>query len=261
MSTQEKPGFISEEKKLKDDYNTATIPLDLSLEYIKRLIQKFGYTAVIVNRLDYYGNAIPLGAFCNAIAFILYGFHRCGVFSTNDTFLWGLILLFGGIGQATAGFLEFLKVRSFPATLYLTYGFYCLTHYAAYIIPLKFKVYGIYGINVENHSLAFFYGSWFIIVLPIVICALKTNLFFLCQTACTLLFFFFRFVGEIKDDKISLRMIVAGIFEVIAGFMSLYICINQIINEQFRTQILPSIPLSLNNEIDIIDQNEYQTPQ
>ena len=259
MTAQEKPGFFSEEKKLKDDLNTNTPLIDSSLEYIKRLIQKFGYTAVIVNRLDYYGNGIPLGAFCNAIAFILYGFHRCGAFDTNDTFLWGLILLFGGIGQATAGFLEYLKARTFPATLYITYGFYCLTHYAAYIIPLKFKEFNIYGINEENHSLAFFYGAWFIILLPLVICSLKTNLFFLCQTGFTLLFFFFRFVGEIKDDKPSLRMTVAGIFESIAGFISLYICLNQLINEQFRTQLLPSIPLSLDNEIDIVEDSAYQT--
>ena len=263
-------GYISEEKKLKDEYGTPTQYGDFSLEYIKRLIQKFAYTAIIVNRLDYYGNAIPLGAFCNAIAFILYGFHRCNVYSTNDTFLWGLIFLFGGVGQITAGLLEFLKGRSFPATLYLTYGFYCLTHFATYIIPVKFKEFGIYGINNTRGSLAFFYGAWFFILIPIVLSSLKTNLFFLLQTVCTLLFYFFRFVGEIDDDKgedkkirhfIHLRKNTAGIFEAIAGFISLYICINQLINEQFRTQLLPSIPLSADNEIDIIDESQYVTPQ
>ena len=162
MITDEKyknySGFPSENKNLKE---TITPYNDMSAEYIKRLVQKFGYTAVIVNRLDYYANAIPLGAFCNAIAFILYGFHRCNVFSTNDTFLWGIILLFGGIGQATAGFLEFLKGRSFPATLYLTYGFYCLSHYATYIIPIKFGEFGIYGINYHEGSLAFFLALGF----------------------------------------------------------------------------------------------------
>ena len=239
-------GYISEEKKLKDEYGTPTQYGDFSLEYIKRLIQKFAYTAIIVNRLDYYGNAIPLGAFCNAIAFILYGFHRCNVYSTNDTFLWGLIFLFGGVGQITAGLLEFLKGRSFPATLYLTYGFYCLSLYASYIIPIKFRDFGIFGINEDRGSLAFFYGSWFFISIPIVICSIKTNAFFLLQSLCTLLFYFFTFVGEIvprDSDKEkhfkALRGKVAGIFEIIAGFVSLYICMNQLINEQFRKQILP----------------------
>ena len=252
--------FPSEDIKLKEEYPT-TKEYDLNVEYIKRLIQKFGYTALIVNRLDYYANAIPLGAFCNAIAFILYGFQRCGAISTNDTFLWGLILLFGGIGQVTAGFLEFLKGRSFPANLYLIYGFYCLAHYATYMIPLDFQQYGVYGINYEHHSLAFFYGAWFFICLPIVICSLKVNLLFILQTVCTLLFFFFRWVGEIKDNIPDLKETVAGIFEVIAGFVSLYIFMNQIVNEQFRKQILPSFYHAIDNEIDIEDDINYQTPQ
>ena len=259
MDNNKETGYISEEKKLKNDY-TATPIYDPSVESIKRLIQKFGYTAIIVNRLDYYGNAIPLGAFCNCIAFVLYGFHRAGVYSTNDTFLWGLILLFGGIGQVTAGLFEFLKGRSFPATLYLTYGFYCLSHYATYIIPLKFKDFGIYGINYDANSLAFFYGAWFIINLPLVICSLKTNLFYLLQTVFTLLFLLMRWIGEIAESKPDIIKTTAGILEAIAGFVSLYICINQLINEQFRKQFLPSFPLSPDNEIDIVE-DVYQTPQ
>ena len=257
-------GYRSEDMKLKEEYGTITKEYDISVEYIKRLVNKFGYTAVVVNRLDYYANAIPLGAFCNAIAFILYGFHRCGVFHTNDTFLWGLILLFGGIGQATAGFLEFLKGRSFTANIYLIYGFYCLAHYATYMIPVEFKQYGIYGINFENKSLAFFYGAWFLIGLPIVLCSLKVNLLYLLQSSFTLVFFFFRWVGELidyKHNEPNIKGIVAGIFEVIAGFISLYICMNQIINEQFRKQILPSFPFDDDNEIDIPEDVNYQTPQ
>lgn len=257
-------GYASEEKKLKDEYAT-TQYYDLSLEYIKKLIEKLGITALVVNRLDYYANAIPLGAFCNAIAFILYGFQRCKVLNTNDTFLWGLIFLFGGIGQVTAGFFEFLKGRSFPSTVYLTYGFYCLSHFATYIIPLKFSQYSIIGINQDNCSLAFFYGAWFFISIPIVICSLKTNLFYLLQTLSTTLFFFFRYVGEIKDndknDFLHLRRNVAGIIECISGFISLYICINQLINEQLGRQLLPSFPLALYNEIDLMDEPQNFTPQ
>lgn len=261
---KEKPksnsGYISEDQKLKDEYITAR-DYDMDVEYIKRLVHKFGYTAIIVNRLDYYANAIPLGAFCNAISFILYGFYRCGVFQKGDSFLWGLILLFGGVGQATAGFFEFLKGRSFPATLYLTYGFYCLSHFATYIIPLKFQKYEIYGINHDFGSLAFFYGAWFLISLPIVICSLKTNIFFLLQTVCTLLCFLLRWIGEIVEKDCTKKK-ASGILEIIAGFVSLYICINQLVNEQFRRQLLPSIPLAIDNEIDIVEEEiQYRTPQ
>lgn len=264
MTTLEKnqtnTGFPSEDIKLKEE-NVISKEYDISVEYLKRLVNKFGYTAIIVNRLDYYANAIPLGAFCNAIAFILYGFHRCDVLKNNDTFLWGLILLFGGIGQATAGFLEFLKGRSFTANIYLIYGFYCLAHYATYIIPFEFEEYGVYGVNYEYKSLAFFYGAWFLIGLPIVICSIKVNLLFLLQSGFSLLFFFFRWVGEIKDDNPNIKKLIAGIFESLAGFVSLYIFMNQIINEQFRKQILPSFPFDVDNEIDILDDINYQTPQ
>ena len=171
------------------------------------------------------------------------------------------------MGQITAGFFEFLKGRSFPATLYLTYGFYCLSLYASYIIPIKFRDFEIFGINEDRGSLAFFYGSWFFISIPIVICSIKTNAFFLLQSLCTLLFYLFTFVGEIPSKETrekhfkALRGKVAGIFEIIAGFVSLYICMNQLINEQFRKQILPSFPLTPDNEIDIIDDSQYMTLQ
>ena len=260
----EKPnqGFISEDKNLKDDmYTTNTPTVDPNIQSIRYLCNKFGYTGIIVNRLDYYANAIPLGAFCNSIAFILYGFKRSGVFESYDTFLWGVILLFGGIGQITVGLFEFLKGRSFPTTLYLTYGFYCLTHFATYFIPLQFKDYGIIGINNEKKSLALFFGAWFIISLPLVICSIKTNLLFLLQSTCTVLFFFFRWIGEIVEDKPSLRNTVAGIFQIIAGFISLYICMSQLINEQFRKTLLPTIPFNPENEIDIVEDIQYETPQ
>ena len=106
----------------------------------KRLLGKFGTDILTWNQLDYYGNAIPLGSFCYALAFITYGFYRCKVYRVNDTFLWAVILLFGGIGQCTAGFLEWCKGRSFVTALYLTYGFYCLSHYAYYIIPEWFFI-------------------------------------------------------------------------------------------------------------------------
>ena len=72
-----------------------------------------GLNIMIINRLDYYGNSVQLGAFCNALTFILYGFQRANVFKSKDSFLWGIILLYGGLGQATSGLLEFIKGRTF----------------------------------------------------------------------------------------------------------------------------------------------------
>ena len=60
----------------------------------KRLLGRFGTDVLTWNQLDYYANAIPLGSFSYALAFIIYGFYRCKIYRVNDTFLWSVILLF-----------------------------------------------------------------------------------------------------------------------------------------------------------------------
>ena len=241
---------MTEEVRIIEKNNTQD-NIDLGIEEIKRLTHRLGYTVIMVNRLDYYGNAIPLGAFCNAIAFILYGFHRTKVFENTDTFLWGIILLFGGLGQVTAGLLEFIKGRTFTTTLYLSYGFYCLSHYSFFIMPMKFYYYNVLGINFNEPSLCAFYGAWMMISLPITISSIRTNLFFVLQCLATTAFFVLRCFGE-GFLRYGLMRYSAGILQAIAGFISLYICINQLINEAFRFQLLPSIPFQPDNEIDII---------
>lgn len=241
---------MTEEVRIIEKNNTQD-NIDLGIEEIKRLTHRLGYTVIMVNRLDYYGNAIPLGAFCNAIAFILYGFHRTKVFENTDTFLWGIILLFGGLGQVTAGLLEFIKGRTFTTTLYLSYGFYCLSHYSFFIMPMKFYYYNVLGINFNEPSLCAFYGAWMMISLPITISSIRTNLFFVLQCLATTAFFVLRCFGE-GFLRYGLMRHSAGILQAIAGFISLYICINQLINEAFRFQLLPSIPFQPDNEIDII---------
>ena len=243
-----------ESNKIIDKYDTEEYN-NINIEKIKRLTRNLGYSLLIVNRLDYYGNTIPLGAFANAVAFILYGFHRCQVFKNKDTFLWGIILLFGGLGQVTAGLLEFIKARSFASMIYLTYGFYCFSHYFLYIMPLQFKNYFIFGINFDESSLCGFYGAWMIISIPLTVASIRTNLFYVLQCLATTAFFVLRCFGE-GFLRYSLMRHAAGILEAIAGFVSLYICINQLINEAFRFQLLPAIPLTHDNEIDIAKEKE-----
>ena len=55
-----------------------TGPVAPTLEYgydptfAQRLFAKMGREYITCNRLDYYGNAIPLGSFCYALAFIIW---------------------------------------------------------------------------------------------------------------------------------------------------------------------------------------------
>jgi succinate-acetate transporter protein len=248
---------MKEEENLYDkEFEKEKENYDINIKKINQLVVNTGYNILIVNRLDYYGNSIPLGAFCNALSFILYGFQRANVFKSKDSFLLGIILLYGGLGQATAGILEFIKGRTFTSTLYISYGFYCLSHFAYYFLPLLFAKFGVLGINFDEPSLCAFYGCWLVISIPITIGSIKTNLFFVLQCIATSAFFVLRCFGE-GFLRYGLMRQAAGILQIIAGFISLYICINQLVNEQFRKQFLPSVPLQKDNEIDIVqDFNE-----
>ena len=147
------------------------------------LFNKFGSGAWVFNRLDFFGNSIILGAICNALAFIIYGFYRCKVYRVNDTFLWSVILLFGGLGQITAGFLEYCKGRTFPCTLYLCLGFYCLTHYAYYVLPPHFYINDNTSMyyTYDDNSMAAFYAGWCFIAFALIVGSVRSNVLYILQ--------------------------------------------------------------------------------
>ena len=221
--------------------------------FAKRLFAKMGREYLTCNRLDYYGNAIPLGSWCYALAFIIYGFYRCKVYRVNDTFLWAVILLFGGIGQVTAGFLEFCKGRGFPSALYLTYGFYCLSHYAGYTIPQWFNINQNYSMlyNFTEDSICAFYSGWVVLSFGLLLASVRTNCLYLCQCFTAFAFFLLRAVGE-GCGSLGTKRNAAGILQAISGFFSLLLCFSQIINnETCYRPCFPTFPLSDYNDIDI----------
>ena len=220
----------------------------------RRLLDKFGRDTLVFNQLDYYANAIPLGSFCYAIAFIIYGFYRCKIYKVNDSFLWSVILLFGGIGQCTAGFLEWCKGRSFTTALYLTYGFYCLSHYALYILPEWFIINKnktmLY--NFTEDSICAFYSAWVVLSFGIVVASVRTNLLFILQCLTAFAFFLLRAIGE-GFSSLATKRHAAGILQAISGFFSLLICMSQLINnEGFHRPVFPTCPMSPYNEVDVL---------
>ena len=225
----------------------------------KRLLGKFGTDILTWNQLDYYGNAIPLGSFCYALAFITYGFYRCKVYRVNDTFLWAVILLFGGIGQCTAGFLEWCKGRSFVTALYLTYGFYCLSHYAYYIIPEWFYINDNQTMlyNYSENAICAFYSAMVVISFGILLASTRTNLLYILQCITAFVFFLLRAVGE-GCGSLGTKRNAAGILQVISGFFSLLICISQLINnEALHRPCFPTCPMSPYNEVDVMPNAMY----
>ena len=218
------------------------------------LFNKFGRDPWIFNRLDFYGNSIILGSICNALAFIIYGFYRCKIYRVNDTFLWSVILLFGGLGQITAGFLEYCKGRSFPCTLYLCLGFYCLSHYAYYVIPPHFDI--NYNTSMyytyDNDSMCAFYSGWVCIAFALLLGSARSNILYILQCATCFAFFLLRAVGE-GCGSLGTKWHAAGILQAISGFLSLLIGFSQILNnETCYRMCFPTCPMSPDNEIDML---------
>ena len=202
--------------------------------FARRLFDKMGREYITCNRLDYFGNGIPLGSFCYAIAFIIYGFYRCKVYRVNDTFLWSIILLFGGIGQCTA----------------------CLSHYAYYTIPPWFGINDNMSMlyNYSEHSICAFYSAWVVISFGFVLASARTNVLYILQCITAFVFFLLRAVGE-GNGSLGTKRNAAGILQAISGFLSLLICFSQILNnETFGSGVFPTCPMDPYNEIDVYNQ-------
>ena len=213
---------------------------------LSQLLYEIKNYSLLVNKIDTYANAIPLGSFCFSISFILYGFYEAKINKEIDPFLYFILLLFGGFGQIISGIFEYIKGRTFPANLYLLYGIYFTSIFYFY-----------YYDTINNTSMIltddikpFFYGAWAVLSLPIFVGSLQSNLFFVLQTLFAFAFFIVRCIGEYKNSE-KLNELVSGILELITGFISLYICINQIINEALKFRAIPSIPINQENDIDI----------
>ena len=209
---------------------------------IDALLSKLQNTPLIVNRLDYYGNSIPLGAFCFAISFIIFGFYECGVFDKPDPFSFAVILLFGGVGQITAGIFEYIKSRTFPTIVYLVYGLFFISFFLCFYYNTE--------IFSKNDCKKIFFGTWAGLSFPLVIGSLQTNVIYLLQNLSVFAFFIIRCIGECRDINV-LNKKVSGILELVTGFLSLYLCFSQVLNEHYRCTILPASPLNPDNEIDI----------
>ena len=209
---------------------------------IDLFLSKLENSPLLINRLDYYGNSIPLGAFCFGISFIVYGFYECKVFNKPDAFTFAVLFLFGGIGQITAGIFEYIKSRTFPTMIYLLYGLYFISFF--------FSFYYYSDIYQENDSRKIFYGTWAGLSFPLVIGSFQTNVVYLLQNIAAFAFFIVRCIGECIPSEL-LNTTVSGILELVTGFLSLYLCFSQVLNEHFRRTILPAFPIKKDNEIDI----------
>ena len=192
-----------------------------------------------------YANAIPIGAFCNAITFIIFGIYKVRILPDEYTNIWTIMALFGGLGQMTTGIMELIKGREFPSMLYLIYGLYCLSHY---LLRVSIDRFG-------EFDLCIYHMACFLLSIPIIICSIKINLFYLLHTISTSLYFLFNCIGEGINEYILIEE-VAGTFLIISGVISFYLFLSQTVNAYYFNRHFPTFPFDINNKIDFIRQTK-----
>jgi succinate-acetate transporter protein len=222
---------ITESKNVKEDKQL-------------NIYKELEYTILRTKIVNKYGNSIPIGAFCNAMAFIIFGLYKCRLLSDENTNVWSIMVLFGGLGQITAGFMELTKGREFPTYLYLIYGIYCSTHYSLRVVVDRFGEY----------DLCIFFMGFFILSIPLIIYSVRINLIYLLQTISVSLYFLSVSVGEAINEYILIEQ-VGGSFQILSGFLSFYIFFSQCINSTFYYN-LRTFPFDENNKIDFIIPNK-----
>jgi hypothetical protein len=104
----------------------------------------------------------------------------------------------------------------------------------------------------DNDSMAAFYAGWTFIAFALLLGAIRSNLLYILQMATCFAFFLLRAIGE-GSDSWGTKWHAAGILEAISGFLSLFIGISQILNNETCYRLcFPTCPMSPDNEIDML---------
>ena len=232
INSKEKSIFLYNIKKQKEEE-----------EKIMTIFNNLKTKTLNVSEVRKYGNAIPIGAFCNSLTFVVFGIYKARILPDEYNNIWTLMALFGGLGQITAGIMELMKGREFPSFFYLIYGMYCFSHYLLRIITDR----------LGKYDLCIYYISCLLLSIPVVIYSLKINLFYLLQSSFISFYFLSNVIGEGIDEYILIEQ-VAGSLQIISGVLSFYIFLSQMINSSHSNFYIYTFPFDNNNKIDFVRQ-------
>ena len=86
---------------------------------ILKFFEKLEKKTIFTKNTRKYANSIPIGAFCNGISSIVFGIFKTRLLVDEYANVWSVFVLFGGLGQLTAGIMELIKGREFTSFLYI----------------------------------------------------------------------------------------------------------------------------------------------
>ena len=197
---------------------------------------------ISVHYKENYANSIPIGAFTFGMTFLVFGFFLSNLYKFDALVLTQLFIV-GGIGQITAGVMEFVKGRSFPATFYLIFGMFSITTFGLYF----FDKYNLVA-NNDHKDLTSYYLFWLLVATGLIFCSFKSNVMYTINIGLVIIMFLLECIGQGVESSKTIK--VGGGFCIAAGFVSLYIGFGQLANESFNKNLFPMFPYVNDNGID-----------
>ena len=202
----------------------------------------FENSLISVQYKENYANSIPTGAFTFGMTFLVFGFFLSNLYKFDALVLTELFIV-GGIGQITAGIMEFVKGRSFTASFYLIFGMYSITTFGLYF----FDKYNLVA-NNDHKDLTSYYLFWLLIATGFIFCSFKSNVMYSVNIGLIIIMFLLECIGEGVESSDTIK--VGGGFCIAAGFVSLYIGFGQLANDSFNKNLFPMFPYVIDNAID-----------
>lgn len=178
-------------------------------------------------------NPNPLGLIGCSITTILFNIHNAGFFKLNSIIL-SIGIFYGGIAQIIAGILEYKNTKgsTFSATTFISYGLFWESLISFLIVPYIACVE-----STPKSFLSIYFIFWGIFSSLMFIGTLKEKFIIQFNFFTLTILLFLLGIGNMYENKNII--FIAGFEGTLCGISTFYLAIAEIINEQFKKNIIP----------------------
>jgi succinate-acetate transporter protein len=192
--------------------------------------------ASVIEIKDTTANPAPLGLFGFGMTTVLLNLHNAGLIQMTSVIL-AMGLCYGGIAQIIAGVLEFKKNNTFGGTAFVSYGFFWLSLDTILLLPAAVPAF-----KPDNPSLGAYLFIWGLFTLGFFIATFRLSVALqVVFGTLTLLFFLLAIEHFFSPGEAFAHF--AGYEGIICGLSAMYTGIAQILNEVYKSTVLPLGPV------------------
>ncbi len=174
-----------------------------------------------------FANPAPLGLLGFGMTTVLLNLHNADIIPLSIVIV-AMGLALGGLAQIIAGIMEFKTGNTFGATAFTAYGCFWWSLVFIWVLPVSE--------SADLTSMGFYLTLWGIFTLGMFVGTLKhnraTQVVFL---SLTVLFFLLAIADFTGSHTIK---VIAGYEGIFCGLSAIYNCLGQIINNEFKKEII-----------------------